>query len=122
MRIATNRPRSQPKLHRVEDAEDPVAAEGITVADQLPTVAHLAEEEEEECPRHLGSVDNRPQQRVNFRHAVEEPHAASAEEETVADEAPPTSPALGESQRMSSARYSTRLQSGDGTPCWRCSV
>ncbi len=108
--------------HRVVDEEDPAEAEENTVADQLPTVAHSAEDEEEACPRHLGSVDNRPQQRVNFRRAVEEPHAASAEEETVADEAPPASPASGESQRMSSARYSTRLQSGDGTPCWRCSV
>ena len=122
MQIVPSRPRSRPKLHRVEDAEDPVAAEGITVADQLPTVTHFAEEEEEACPRHLGSVDNRPQQRVNFRRAVEEPHAASAAKETVADEAPRTSPALGESRGMSSAEYSTRLQSGAGTPCWRCSV
>ena len=98
MLIASSSLRSLSKKHRVEDTEDPVAAEEITVADQLPTVAHSAEEEEEACPRQVGSAESRPQQRVDFRRAVEEPHAASAAKETVADEAPRTSPALGESR------------------------
>ena len=72
MLIASSSPRSLPKLHRVEDAEDPVAAEGITVVDQLPTVAHSAEEEEEACPRQVGSVGMRPQQRVETIRAFEE--------------------------------------------------
>ena len=97
MLIASNSPHRRSK-EEVEDEEDLVAAEEITVADQLPTVAHCAEEEEEACPRQVGSVDSRPQQRVDFRRAVEEPHAASAAKETVADEAPRTSPALGESR------------------------
>ena len=88
MLIASSSPRRLSKEHRVEDAQDPVAAEEITVADQLPTVAHSAGEEEEACPRQVGSVDRRPQHRVERRRAVEEPHAASAAKETVADEAP----------------------------------
>ena len=50
MLIASNSPHRRSK-EEVEDEEDLVAAEEITVADQLPTVAHCAEEEEEACPR-----------------------------------------------------------------------
>ena len=73
--------------HRVEDEEDPAAAKENSVVDQLPTVAHSAEDEEEACPRQVGSVGMRPQQRVEPRRAVEESHAASAARETPADEA-----------------------------------
>ena len=77
--------------HRVMDEQDPAEAEENTVVDQLPTVAHSAENAEEACPRQVGSVGIRPQQRVEPRRAVEEPHAASAAMKTPADEAPRTS-------------------------------
>ena len=77
--------------HRVENEEDLAAVEENTVADQLPTVAHSAEDEEEAFPRQVGSVGMRPQQQVGTRRAVEEPHAASEARETPADAAPRTS-------------------------------
>ena len=75
---------------RVEDEEEAEAEEN-TVVDQLPTVAHSAEDEEEACPRQVGSVGMRPQRRLETRRAVEEPHAASEARETSAGAAPRTS-------------------------------
>ena len=74
--------------HRVVDEEDPAEAEENTVADQLPTVAHSAENAEEACPRQVGSMGMRPQRRVGTRHAAEEPHAVSEARETAAGAAP----------------------------------
>ena len=79
--------------HRVVDEEDPAEADENTVEDQLPSVARSAAEVEEACPRQVGSVGMRPQQRVGTRRAVEEPHAASEARETSADAAPRTSQA-----------------------------
>ena len=71
--------------HRVEDEEDPAEAKENTVVDQLPTVAHSAEDAEEACPRQVGSGGMRPQRRLASRHAVEEHHEASAARETSED-------------------------------------
>ena len=74
---------------RVEDEEE-AEAEEKTVVDQLPTVAHSAEDAEEACQRQVGSEGMRPQRRLETRRAVEERHAASAARETPADAAPQT--------------------------------
>ena len=77
--------------HRVEEEEDLAAVEENTVADQLPTVAHSADDEKEACPRQVGSVGMRPQRRLETRRRVEERHAASEARDTSAGAAPRTS-------------------------------
>ena len=88
---SAQRSEEQMSRHRVEDKEDLAEAEENTVVDQLPTVAHSAEDAEEACPRQVGRVGMRPQQRVETIRAVEEPHATSEARETSAGAAPRTS-------------------------------